>query len=161
MASARPYLLVDGYNVAHAWTATRGLMRKDPDIAAARLVERLRVLHDSEGYEVTVIFDGKGLKTAAPPTQNPGELCVLYSPSGLSADALIERIVFKAPDASLFTVASRDNMIRDAVICSGARAIDPAELLEWVDAAERRQSRKLGDQSRKADRSFGNRLFES
>lgn len=158
MATPRPYLLVDGYNVAHAWPRLATMTRRDPNLAAAQLVERLRVLHDAEGFQVTVIFDGKGQKTEASATQNPGELCVLYSPAGLSADALIEQIIYRAPDASLFTVATRDNMIRDAASCSGARSITPAELLEWVENAERRQSRGILARSQKSSRSFGNRL---
>jgi hypothetical protein len=145
--------------VAHAWPTLAPLVRRDPDMAAGRLAERLRVLHDAEGYEVTVIFDGRGAKMETAPTQNPGELCVLYSPTGSSADALIEQIVYRAPDATLFTVASRDNMIRAAVMASGARTITPDELLEWVQKAERRQSQALRERTRKHDRGFGNRLF--
>ncbi len=155
----RPYLLVDGYNVAHAWRTLSAVTRRDPEQAAALLVERLRVLHDAEGYEVTVFFDGRGAKVEPLATQNPGELCVLYSPSGSSADALIEQIVFRAPDPGLFTVATRDNMIRESAIVGGARVISPAELLEWVESAERRQSRNIRDLNRDTDRRFGNRLF--
>lgn len=154
----RDYLLVDGYNVVHAWPRMQKLMARNPDAAAARLVETLRVLHD-DMLEVTVVFDGRGSRVERSATHNPGELCVLYSAAGSSADAVIEQIVCRAPKADLFTVASRDNMVRETVSALGARAITPEDLADWVDRRERQLARAVAAHNQKQARDFGNRLF--
>ena len=157
MPTPRQYLLVDGYNIVHAWPQTRRLLARDIDAAAAFLVEKLAVLHDPESCEVTIVFDGRGERTET--VSGGGALpCVIYASSGRTADALIEQIVAKAPDPRLFTIATRDNAITLSVHTRGATVIGPEALADWVDRqraqVERTVVRKAG-----SDGKFGNRLF--
>lgn len=122
------------------------------------LVERVRILHDSGEVYTTVVFDGRGHRLESV-GQHKGDVEVLYAPKGLSADAIIEQVVLRAPDPSNFIVATRDNMVRETVFIQGARTITPEELEEWIEKLERRQSKKIKQQSEKTDRRFGNKLF--
>jgi hypothetical protein len=153
-ATPKQYLLVDGYNVAHAWPQLRKVLSRDIDAAAELLVSRLAILHDPEACEVTIVFDGRGdrIDFAQPPG---GKLpCVMYSPAGRSADALIEQIVYNAPDGGAFTVATRDNALCLSAVTRGAHVISPEALLEWLD----REGAKTMPRDKRSD-SFGNRLF--
>ncbi|MDE3084726.1 MAG: NYN domain-containing protein, partial [Verrucomicrobiota bacterium] len=54
------HLLVDGTNILHAWSELRTLTARDKESARKQLSQTLRVLHDAEGWRVTIVFDGRG-----------------------------------------------------------------------------------------------------
>jgi len=91
------HLLVDAYNVIHAWPDLRAALRTHgPEAARALLADALRPLHDSAGWRVSLVFDGRGPELLI---ERPGpELTFshLHAPSGLTADAIIEQIVLNA-----------------------------------------------------------------
>ncbi len=159
VAGRRQYILVDGYNVAHAWPQLRQLLSRDLDAAAAQLAASLSILHDGESSELTIVFDGKGERADTSNPGGPKAPCIIYSPAGLSADAIIEQIVSRAPEPDCFTVATRDNALRLSVFARGAHVISPEELLEWQEREQRSIGRELGEQRRKNDHKFGNKLF--
>ena len=142
MASSQ-HLIIDGYNVIFQWPDLQGLMNSSPEAACERLIDRVRIIHDFEGIVTTVVFDGKGDKVMR---HNPTEditFSVLYAPSDLSADAVIEQMVNRISDPENVTVASRDNMVRETVYAIGARAITPEALDEWIQNCEKRQSGQI------------------
>jgi hypothetical protein len=91
------HLLVDAYNVIHAWPELRALLAAHgPEAAQARLADLLRPIHDAEGWRVSLVFDGRG---DAVVVERPGtELTFshIFSPRGLSADGVIEQLVTNA-----------------------------------------------------------------
>lgn len=159
MPDRRQYLLVDGYNVVHSWPETRVLLPRDIDAAAELLVERLAILHDSKRFEVTVVFDGRQDRTEVVNDGKSSIPCVIYAKLGKSADAVIEEIVAKAPDASAFTVVSRDGALGNSAFSSGAHVISPDALLEWVSSELRKLASNLAARKYKSDKNFGNKLF--
>jgi predicted RNA-binding protein with PIN domain len=157
MSANRQYLLVDGYNIVHAWPETRRLLSRDVDAAAALLVEKLAVLHDPDTCEVTVVFDGRGERAES--ISGGGALpFVIYAQTGRTADAVIEQIVARAPDAKLFTIATRDNAITLSVHTRGATVIGPDALADWAER-QRAQVERTVVRKLRSDGSFGGRLF--
>lgn len=141
--AARNHLLIDGYNVIHQWPDFAERFRRDPAGTCDQLVEMVRVIHDMDRYRVTVVFDGRG---ATVDIQHPGEIptfAVLYSPTDLSADGLIEQIVRNAKEPSTCTVVSRDNLIAESIRASGGFAIAPDELRNWVDRCDARSRQNI------------------
>jgi len=53
-------LIVDGYNIIHAWTPLKALMHESLEAARDRLIDRLAVYGQVTGAEVTVVFDAQG-----------------------------------------------------------------------------------------------------
>jgi uncharacterized protein len=159
MSAKRQYLLVDGYNVVHTWPETKILLPWDIDAAAELLVERLAILHDPAHCEVTVVFDGHGDHTEIVSDGAGSMPGVIYAKFGKSADAVIEEIVAKAPDAGAFTVVSRDNALGTSTFSSGAQVISPDALLDWVSRERNKLARDAAARKRQSDKSFGNKLF--
>lgn len=159
MPVRKQYLLVDGYNVVHAWPETRALLPRDLDAAAELLVERLTVLHDPVRFEVTVVFDGKGDRTEIVNDGSGPVPGVIYAKIGRSADAVIEEIVARAPDPSAFTVVSRDNALGSSSFSSGAQVMGPDALLSLVRREQRSIDSDTASRKNEADKKFGNRLF--
>lgn len=149
------HLLIDGYNILHAWPAMRSLLRARRDAAAARLLEVVRVVHDFEGWALTLVFDGQGdALTIEHPDDGNTALTVVYAPRGVTADGIIERLLARTPQAEDWVVATGDHAIAQTALANGARAIGPAELQTWIEAVEARQTRWLQRRSNEVDESW-------
>lgn len=133
------HLLVDGSNILHAWPELRALAKEDRDAARARLVQQLTAIHDAEQVRVTVVFDGRGEKLTVERPSDQVTFSVIYTPSSLTADDVIEQIVTGATEAVVCTVATDDLAERSMVIAAGGNAIAAAELAAWVRRAADRQ----------------------
>ncbi|MCA1669619.1 MAG: NYN domain-containing protein [Thermomicrobia bacterium] len=124
-----PLLIVDGYNVLHAWPTVLREAGGDFQSARVRLADRLAEYEATRGMHAILIFDG----TRKPPL-GPQALYAVetrFSSKGLAADHLIERLIVEireATDAYLpITVATSDRLIhalamREHVAVTGARA---------------------------------------
>lgn len=143
MSSTRDHLLIDGYNVIHAWPELRGLLHRSIDTARERLVEEARVIRDVDGLRVTLVFDSsRDTMEVETPGEDP-HYAVLYAPKGISADGLIEQIVRRAQKPGQCVVISRDNLVLEAIRAAGAYGYHPEELIDWIQRCHERQSRDL------------------
>jgi predicted RNA-binding protein with PIN domain len=136
-------LIVDGYNVIHAWQSLKRLA-SDASLEAARdkLIERLAVLGIITGEEVTVVFDAH--QSTAMTEQNVDGVQVIFTRKGRSADHAIERIAYEASNArDLITVATSDRFQRDLVRGMGGAVISALELERRVIDAENEMTRRV------------------
>jgi predicted RNA-binding protein with PIN domain len=146
------HLLVDGYNIAHAWPDLRRvLMKEGREVARVRLVERLRVLHDFERVRVSIVFDGRGTEIAIERPTPHATFSVLYTPGGMTADDLIEQLAVQSATPAEVFVATADQAERDTIEAAGARALTPAQLAEWIERGERAQSATLDAHRRRVE----------
>ena len=144
------HLLVDGYNIAHAWPELRRvLMTEGRDVARAKLVERVRVLHDFERMRVSVVFDGRGAEIAIERPTPHATFSILYTPGGMTADDLIEQLAVQAAKPADVFVATADQAERDTVEAHGAQVISPEQLAEWVERVGRAQSVAVEEHSKR------------
>lgn len=155
-----PHLIVDGYNVIHAWPDLCREFHRGSDVVCDLLVEVVRVIHDAEGRHVTIVFDGKGeTMSLLHPTKEPS-LTVIYTASGTSADAIIEQMASNAKGRQAVVVASRDNMICETVSTVGGESISPEALRDWVNRCQKQQTVTLLKQKQVSDKKFGAGLSE-
>jgi len=136
-------VIVDGYNVVHAWPSLKRLM-SEASLEAARdsLVERLSVLGYITGAEVTVVFDSH--QAAANSQETVEGVHVMFTRRGHSADHAIERIAYDASQAGdVITVATSDRFQRDMVRGMGGAVISALELERRVIDAEQELGRKV------------------
>ena len=135
-------LVVDGYNVAHAWAETKGaLARREPlEEVRRRLVASLGAYAVATGVRVVVVFDSPRRRDApATPPESVDGVEVRFGGQDGSADHAIERLVYDATrDTAARTpvrVASGDRLIRDMVRAMGAETVTPLQLEADVAAA--------------------------
>jgi predicted RNA-binding protein with PIN domain len=159
------HLLVDAFNVIHAWPDLRAaLANHGPDAARTQLADALRPIHDVEGWRVTIVLDGSG---EAIRVERPGReltFSYVYGPKGQSADAIIEQLVVNANlpadedrrprkknrIPAEIVVATRDNMLSEAAAAAGARLMTPDFLRDWAESAGARQTRDVLARARQA-----------
>ena len=142
-------LIVDGYNVIHAWPDLRGALSESLELARERLLERLATLGQLTGAEVSVVFDAHRRREGRQHEEQVGGVRVIFSGRGRSADQVIERMAYEAAERrEPIVVATSDSFHRAMLRGMGAAVIDTAELLRRVDAAEDELGRRLRAYSR-------------
>jgi len=143
MATSLKHLIVDGNNVGRAWADTGKLWRRDADAARSRVVEAVKLWHDAMGWRVSVVFDGRGSDLDVSSPSNESTFMVAYSPSGVTADSVIEQWVSNSRDPEDCVVVTADRALRDTVIALGADTIGSRELRSWLDRAEQSAQRSI------------------
>ena len=138
-------LIVDGYNVIHAWTSLKRLVAT-ASLEAARdeLIQRLSVLGFISGEAVTVVFDAHHSASVANSTETVEGVQVIYTRKGHSADHVIERLAYDASQSrDIITVATSDRFQRDLVRGMGGAVISALELERRVEEAEQEMTRRV------------------
>jgi uncharacterized protein len=153
-------LIVDGYNVIHAWPELAPIIKRGhAEEARRRLIAMLGEYAAATGERVTVVFDAHGRARDPGGGETIDGVRVLFGSKAQSADHVIERwvaIAARRGDAGRVTVASSDRLQRDLVMGMGAAVIG-AEALRQVVLGAHAQT---GEQSarRRREAGFASRL---
>lgn len=137
-------VIVDGYNVIHAWVPLKRLLDVSLEAARDKLVERLAVFAMVSGSEVTVVFDAHHAAARTNSEELVEGVRVVFTRKGHSADRVIERIAYAAGAAGdVITVATSDRTQRDLVRGMGGAVIEARELERRVVDAEEEMGRRV------------------
>ncbi|MBV8528456.1 MAG: NYN domain-containing protein, partial [Candidatus Dormibacteraeota bacterium] len=132
-------LIVDGYNVVHAWPALKRILQtRGLEDARDQLVHALSEYSAHSGVQVTVVFDShERTETAEPPAVLDG-VTVRFGTKAASADHVIERLAQRRArhgEAGQVTVATGDRLQRALVGAMGVATISAEALAEEVARA--------------------------
>jgi uncharacterized protein len=131
------WVIVDSNNLIHQDPELARTAGVDFQRAREQLIRSLEELVGVLARRITVVFDGTTGGSGA------GFECaveVMFSPAGLTADTIIERLASDAPDRHAVTVVSSDHGVRDTVEASGVHSISCRTFME-VMQRERAQLR--------------------
>ena len=129
-------IIVDGYNIIHAWPDLAEQAKNDLDAAQRRLLDRLSSYAGYKKCYIVVVFDGYKVKG------NPGEkstfhnISVVYTKENETADAYIEALAAEIGNNYAVRVATSDALIQLSSLRSGVLRMSARELLETLQAAE-------------------------
>ena len=117
-------LIVDGYNVLRSGSRYRGLAGDDftDDVFNRKREALLNDVANYAGreYEAVVVFDGGTNVHSAGETETFGGVKIVFSPSGSSADKVIERLAHNARERGREAlVISSDATIQETVFGGG------------------------------------------
>ena len=144
MSNALETLLVDGYNVVHAWPDLKALLRHSLEDARDRLIDRMAVYSQVYGSDVTVVFDAHKTAALAQGKEERGGVHVVFTRKGMSADHAIERLAYSITGRGQpLMVATNDRFQRDLVAGMGGAVISAEELERRVVEAEKQLSRTV------------------
>jgi predicted RNA-binding protein with PIN domain len=135
-----PHLIVDGYNILHAWPELAALKDRNFQDARELLIAMLAEYAAVTGRRVTVVFDA-GARPDAEHTEVMHGITLVYTGAGRSADAAIERLAYLAAPQGV-TVATSDLLQRRLVGGKGQATISARELEQEVRAALRATERQ-------------------
>ena len=127
------YLVVDGHSVIFSWPDLRSLHDRNRAAARHALIDRLRQLHDTTDWRVTVVLDGK-LGTALPSgARKPTDMVVSYATADQTADSIIERLVGASGVAKDILVITADEAEKLTVESLGAATASPSWLRKELE----------------------------
>ena len=125
------YLLVDGYNIIHAWDELRAAARQDLDGARARLIDRLRNYQGWKKCKVIIVFDAYKVKGNPGSIERAGDVYVVYTKEAETADMYIEKTTYalaKERREHRVRVATSDGLEQMIILGHGAVRVPAAEL---------------------------------
>jgi len=137
--------LVDGYNVLHKCGWLKSLLRQDLETAREALIDKVAHYCVQTGARVTIVFDGRGPQLPEHVAHNRGvpSLAVIYSPAKLTADAVIERMVYESPQKMSVIVVTNDRGVRDLCRGMGSLVMDAQNFLNSIRDCSRDTSETL------------------
>ncbi len=141
------YLLVDGYNIIHAWEGLRAIARQDLDGARSRLIDRLRNYQGWKKCIVIVVFDAYKVKGNPGSVEKAGDVYVVYTKEAETADMYIEKTTYalaKDRREHRVRVATSDGLEQMIILGHGAVRMPAAELEFEVKQAEAEIRRAIG-----------------
>jgi uncharacterized protein len=130
-------LIVDGYNVIHAWPRLLQVLReRGLEDARRALVQALAEYASQTDSEVTVVFDAHSRPATRDPVEVVDRVTVRYGTRTASADHVIERLAHEAArrgDAHSVIVATGDRLQRAMVGAMGVATLSPRALEAEVE----------------------------
>lgn len=131
------YIVVDGYNVIHAWPELVKLKNDSLEHARDRLVDMLADYAGFSGDRVVVVFDAHRVKHNTERSEVINGVQVLYTREEETADSLIERLVGEMPRDGYIRVVTSDWEEQRIIFGRGAYRMTPGELYERLRRAKK------------------------
>ena len=138
--------LIDGYNLIY-----------DAKLSREALFDRLASFASSNERKILMVLDGKGNDDEFEAYRTKS-FNIIYSQS-LTADSVIEKILYEKKGMSAFTVITKDRAISQMARGSGSRVMIPAEFMAFLIDSKKDNNQLL---FKEKVRSHGfNRPFEN
>ncbi len=135
-------LVVDGYNVIGAWelAAQKGWTFEE---CRERLLVRLEEYAAYHGYQAVLVFDGTKSERRVRSMEQVGNVQVVYTRHGETADQYIERLCDEQPRHREVRVVTNDAVEQLVVLGRGAARMPARELLREMAQAHAAQRAQI------------------
>lgn len=133
---AKEFLLVDGYNIIHAWDELKEFCELSLESARQRLIEILSNYQGFKKITVIVVFDGYLVKGNIGTVYEYNNINVVFTKEAETADHYIERVVNTLPRHYTVRVATSDGLEQLIILGSGATRVSARELYNEVKGIE-------------------------
>lgn len=143
-------LLVDGYNVIHAWDELKGIAQDNLEGARLRLMD---MMCNYQGYKnclLILVFDAYKVKGNLGTTQQYHNIHIVYTKEAQTADMYIERITHHMSDEYHVIVATSDALEQLIVIGGGAYRMSSRELMLDLERLNQEKQKEFKDQQPKS-----------
>lgn len=140
------YLLVDGYNIIHAWPEVKELAEDNMDGARLKLMDVLCSYQAVRQCEVIVVFDAYKVPGGRERIGDYNNIKVVFTKEAQTADEYIERFAYEHQKKYRITVATSDALEQLIIRGAGSTVWSAEDLLREVNYAAE-QTRRLGEQS--------------
>lgn len=126
-------LLVDGYNLIHAWPELSELARDNLDVARSRLID---ILTNYQGYKqclLILVFDAYKVKENLGVIEKYHNIYIVYTKEAQTADMFIERTTHQMSHQYQISVVTSDALEQIIVMAKGASRISSREFVKEVE----------------------------
>ena len=129
------YLLVDGYNIIHAWEDLGAVARQSLDAARQILMDMLSNYRGVHDREIILVFDAYRVPGGTEHVSRYHNISVVYTKEAETADAYIERVTYQMGKRHRVTVARADGTVQMIIRGHGALRISPQALRAELEQA--------------------------
>ena len=144
----KDWLIIDGYNLIHQiFPADQDGDSSSLEKNRKNLLIQLEPLVNVLARRITVVFDGR-LDTTRGNQKESEVIDVVYSPPHLSADTVIENLVWKADRPDDILVVTSDRLERDGASASGADTMASSLFISMIKDEQRRLSSKINQMNK-------------
>lgn len=126
------YMLVDGYNVIHAWKELDSLAAKSLDAAVASLNDVLSNYQAIKGIRMIVVYDAYKVVGHSTEEKNYNNITIVYTKEAQTADQYIERYAHENSKKFDITVVTSDGLEQIIVTGEGCGLLSSREFEEEV-----------------------------
>ena len=140
------WLIIDGYNLLHETEELARLMKTDLHLARNKLVRLVEAAALDMAPQTTIVFDGR--ESGIDESLTVKHLEVYFSPSNLSADTIIERLVCRFPNPGKILVVTSDHAERVTVSSAGAQTMSSFEFMAQCKTMARKPARNTNPPGR-------------
>lgn len=130
------YLLIDGYNIIHAWEELREIFEDSPDTARTVLINRLCNYQAMRRNNVILVFDAYKVKGNTREIEKINNITVVYTKEAETADTYIEKTSKELSRNYRVRVATSDNLEQIIVFGNGAVRVNAEDFHSEVICAE-------------------------
>lgn len=131
------FLIVDGYNIIHAWPELEELTTVSLESARQKLMDKLCNYQGISGETVILVFDGYLVKGSVGSVMEYNNIYVVYTKEAETADHYIERTVSTIPKEYRVKVATNDGLEQTIIMGKGATRITARELKQIIEQEEK------------------------
>lgn len=132
------YLLVDGYNIIHAWPELKTLADANLDSARGRLLDILSNYQGIRKCHIIAVFDAYNVAGRREEITAYHNIHVVFTKEAQTADQYIERFAHVNKDKYHITVATSDGLQQMIVRSAGSALLSARELKVVIDEANGR-----------------------
>jgi len=131
-------LIVDGYNIINNWPELATLREESMDGARIKLLEILLDFVPLAWQKIIIVYDAYRVKGHIPTVEEYGDIQVIFTAEGQTADSFIERLVMTLIEGgSTVDVASSDYMEQNIIFWKGGQRVSARELRERLQTLRR------------------------
>lgn len=137
------YLLIDGYNIIHAWPELKELTEDNMDGARAKLLDMICNYQAIKNEEIIVVFDAYKVKGHFTDVMDYHNIHVVYTKEAETADQYIAKFTDQNKDSYDIRVATSDGLIQLIIFGSGATRVSANEFYHDVMETTKEFSRQF------------------
>ncbi|MEG0775158.1 NYN domain-containing protein [Clostridium sp.] len=120
-------IFVDGYNVINSWPQLRDIKNSSYESARTKLIDMLQNYSAFKGWNIILVFDAHKVKGSLEKKERMGNLVVVFTKEGESADNYIERMVNNIGRTLEVYVVTSDSLEQQVTFQRGAVRISSLE----------------------------------
>lgn len=132
------YLLVDGYNVIHAWPELKKLVDDNMDGARMKLLDILSNYQAIRKCEIIVVFDAYKLLGHIEEVVDYHNIHIVYTREAQTADQYIEKFAHENQNKYYITVATSDGLQQIIIRGAGSALLSARDLKDDIERANNR-----------------------
>ena len=127
------YVILDGYNVIHAWGELKAASEIDFSLAREALIRLMCSYSAFKRCRVIIVFDAYMVKDGKGSTEKYGDVTVVYTKERQTADAYIERATYEMAEDNYVRVVTSDMEEQFIILGNGAYRVSPKEFRTELD----------------------------